>query len=261
MQKNKTYNEIDLVQMFKAIWEHILGIIFVTLIGGVIAFAFTSLFISPKYTATATMYVNNSSFSFGSTSFSISSGELSAANTLVDVYSEILKSRTTLEEVISEADLPYTHDELREMIMVQDVTGTGIFSVSVESPSPMEAEKIANTVAKVLPDRIADIVDGASVRIVDNAIVPAHRSSPDYIKNTAIGLLLGFLLSAGLVAMKDILVTQADTVIRSSDELKALYPDIPILAAIPDMRKAGKKGYYYSSYYDEGNDKGKRRAK
>ena len=258
MNRNGQRDEIDLVQLFKALWKHALAILVVTLVGGVVAFLATLTMITPKYTATATMYVNNSSFSFGNTSFSISSGELSAANTLVDVYSEILKSRTTLEEVIAEAEIPYKYTTLSDMVSVNDVSGTGIFSVSVESESPMEAELIANTIAKVLPDRIADIVDGASVRIVDYAIVPAHRSSPSYVKNTAIGLLIGFLLSAGLVAMKDILVTQADTVIRSSDELKALFPDIPILAAIPDMHKVGKKGYYYSSYYDEGKNNGRR---
>ena len=43
--------------------------------------------------------------------------------------------------------------------------------------------------------------------------------------------------------------------IRSVDDLKDMYPDIPVLALIPDMRISGKKGYYYSSYYGEGGGK------
>lgn len=242
-------NEIDLVHLFKAIWQRAIGILFVSLVCGALAFGGTLALISPKYSAAATMYVNNSSFSFGSTSFSISSGELSAANTLVGVYSEILKSRTTLEQVIEESKVPYSYTALRDMISVGSTSGSGIFTVTVESESPTEAELIANTVAKILPDRIADIVDGASVRIVDYAIVPAHRSSPNYVKNTVLGLLAGFMLSAGLVAVKDILSGQDGAVISSSDDLKACYPDIPVLATIPDMRKVSKKGYGYSSYY------------
>lgn len=251
--------QIDLISVFKALWEKALSVLLVTLIAGAIAFAYTFLFISPKYTAKAMMYVNNSSFSFGSTNFSISSGELSAANTLVDVYTSILKSRTTMEEVAAEAGVNYDHETLNKMVSTQGVTG-GIFSVSVESSGPMEAEKIANTIAKILPDRIAEIVDGASVRIVDYAIVPAHRSSPSYAKNTLTGMLVGFLLSAGFVAMKDIFLTQADNIIRSSDDLRRLYPEIPLLAVIPDMRKASKSGYY-SAYYGEGEKKTEKKGR
>ena len=70
------------------------------------AFAGTLLFITPKYQATASMYVNNSSFSLGLERFSISASELSASNSLVNTYIFILKSRTTLEEVIAKAGLP-----------------------------------------------------------------------------------------------------------------------------------------------------------
>ena len=104
--------------------------------------------------------MNNSSFSFGSTSFSISSSELSASNSLVNTYIYILKSRTTLEDVISKAGLPYTYEELSKMITTNAVSGTAAFDVTVRSLSPTEAEHIANTIAQVLPERIAEIVDG-----------------------------------------------------------------------------------------------------
>ena len=261
MPSNTRQNDqIDLVKVFKALWKHALSIILVTLIGGAIAFGVTFAFMSPKYKASAMLYVNNSSFSFGSTSFSISTGELNAANTLVDVYTAILKSRTTLEEIAAEAEVPYSYTTLQDMVSTSDLSGTGIFNVYVESSNPMEAEKIANTIARVLPDRIADIVDGASVRIVDYAIVPAHRSTPSYTKNTAIGLLLGFLVSAGFVAVKNVLVSQGSTLIQSADDLAAAYPELPLLATIPDMRSAGKKGYYYSNYYSSDTAKSRRKG-
>ena len=72
------------------------------------------------------------------------------------------------------------------MIDARAVSDTAAFDVTVESENPVEAELVANTIAKILPDRIAEIVDGSSVRIVDYAIIPAHRSSPSYIKNTLI---------------------------------------------------------------------------
>ena len=255
VRKENDEIEIDLLALFKVLWSKALVLVLTALIAGAATFAVTAFLIKPKYEATAAMYVNNSSFSFGSTSFSISSSELTASNSLVATYIFILESRTTLEDVIAAANLPYDYEELSDMITTEAVTGTAAFNVTVESESPVEAELIANTIAKLLPDRIAEIVDGSSVRIVDYAIVPAHRSSPSFVKNTALGVLLGLFLSAAVVTVKYIVDEQTNDVITSADDLKALYPDIPVLALIPDMRLSNKKGYYYSSYYGGKEDK------
>lgn len=255
VRKENDEIEIDLLALFKVLWSKALVLVLTALIAGAATFAVTAFLIKPKYEATAAMYVNNSSFSFGSTSFSISSSELTASNSLVATYIFILESRTTLEDVIAAANLPYDYEELSDMITTEAVTGTAAFNVTVESESPVEAELIANTIAKLLPDRIAEIVDGSSVRIVDYAIVPAHRSSPSFVKNTALGVLLGLFLSAAVVTVKYIVNEQTNDVITSADDLKALYPDIPVLALIPDMRLSNKKGYYYSSYYGGKEDK------
>ena len=257
MVKNKQNGEmeIDLLQLFRALWRNALVIILVAIIFGGIAFGGTFMFISPKYEASAMMYVNNSSVTLGNTSVSITSGELSAAQTLVSTYIGILKSRTTLDEVIQESGVPYTVEQVSRMVNASAVSGTGIFKVTVQSSSPTEAELLANTIARVLPDRISDIVDGSSVRVVDYAIVPAHRSSPSYTKNTAIGVLAGVVLVAGIICLREILTSGEDVIIHSSDDLAELFPDIPVLAVVPDMRMTSKKGYYsaYSSYY--GSDK------
>ena len=247
--------EIDLLQLFRALWRNALIIILVAIIFGGLAFGGTFMFISPKYEASAMIYVNNSSVTLGNTSVSITSGELSAAQTLVSTYIVILKSRTTLDEVIQESGVPYKVEELEKMVSASAVQGTGIFRVTVESGSPTEAELLANTIARVLPDRIADIVDGSSVRVVDYAIVPAHRSSPSYTKNTAIGVLVGVVLVAGIICLREILTSGEDVIIHSTDDLSELFPDIPVLAVVPDMRITSKKGYYsaYSTYY--GSDK------
>lgn len=247
--------ELDLFQVVNILWQKALIIILAATIFGAASFAGTFFFISPKYKATTSMYVNNSSFSFGATSFSITSSELSASNTLVSTYIYILESRTTLEEVISEAGLSYTYEDLEKMIDARAVSDTAAFDVTVESENPVEAELIANTIAKILPDRIAEIVDGSSVRIVDYAIIPAHRSSPSYIKNTLIGALIGGILCSAVVLAVFVTSEKRNDDIRSVDDLKDMYPDIPVLALIPDMRISGKKGYYYSSYYGEGGGK------
>ena len=248
---------IDLLELAKAIWKNILIIALVAVLLGSAAFGVSAFVLEPTYQATASMYVNNSSFSLGQTSFSISTSELSASNSLVSVYIYILESRTTMEDVIKEANLSYTPTELGEMVTAQGVNNTGAFEITVTSTDPAEAELIANTIAKLLPDRIAEIVDGSSVRIVDYAIIPAHRAGPSLVKNTAMGILIGGFLAAAVVVVNFLLNDKSKEMIQCADDLKEMYPDIQILSMIPDMRQSDKKNGYYSDYYGPAKSKQK----
>lgn len=252
--------EIDVLELIRVLWKNVLVIMLVAVLLGSAVFGYTAFLVEPEYQATASMYVNNSSFNLGATSFSVSTGDLSASSSLVSVYLYILESRTTLEEVIQIAELTYTPDELRKMISTSTVEKTGAFKVTVTSHDPAEVELIANCIARILPDRIAEIVDGTSVRIVDYAIIPSRRSGPSIVKNTILGVLIGGVLSAAWIVVKHLLTDTSRMMIQSVDDLRDMYPDIMVLATVPDVRQSEKKSGYYSSYYG-GNENGKKGGK
>jgi len=252
--KKQINNDEILINMHQIVHDvktRIITVMLVSVLTAAAAFAITYLFIEPKYEAVASMYVNNSSFSFGSTSFSISSSELSASNSLAQTYIYLLNSRTTLEAVISDTGIDYTYEELRKHVISSTViSGTAAFEVTVTSSDPSEAELIANSVAKILPERISEIVDGSSVRIVDYAIIPAHRASPSYTKSVLIGGFSGAFMALLWIVIKSIVRETEDRVLRSADDITDLFPQLRVLSVIPDMQMTQKKGYYYySSYY------------
>lgn len=238
------YLEIDLIQLLRALWRKAWAIILAAIVFGGAAFGYGRYMITPLYESSALLYVNNSSFSVGSTSFSISTGELSAAKTLVNTYIVILKTRTTLEEVIEKTGVGYSYDKLRSMISTSAVDNTEIFSIKVTSPDPAEAELLANTIAEVLPGRISDVVDGSSVRVVDFAVQPSHKASPNVTKITAIGIVLGVVLSALTI----VIFTLLDDLLHDEETLKQTY-DLPVLAVIPDLMVSKSAGYGYGSGY------------
>ena len=55
------------------------------------------------------------------------------------------------------------------------------------------------------------------------------------------------------------LKSEASSVEQSDlfQKLRERYPDIKVLAMIPDMTLSEKKGYYYSSYYGDGKKGGR----
>ena len=245
---------IDILDLARRLLKNLWLIILVTVIGGAIAFALTFFFITPQYESTVYMYVNNSSFDIGSTSVSLSSSDLTASKSLVDTYEVILGTRKVLNEVIARSGVDYTYKEIKDMISADSVNSTEVFQITVTDPDPEEACLIANTIADVLPDVISEIVDGCSARVVDYAVVDTNKVSPSYTKNCLLGGIAGFVLICILI----VIIYLLDDTIADETFLNTNYSDIPVLASIPDLESAGKRGYGYGYGVNASNKKKKK---
>jgi len=62
-------------------------------------------------------------------------------------------------------------------------------------------------------------------------------------------MLVGFVLTCGIIIIIDLM----DTTMRSEDYLTQNYPEIPVLAIVPDMYETKKRSYSY--YYSYGGSK------
>lgn len=242
-EKNSNdYYVVDLLHILRTLWHRAWIIVLTGLIAAAIGFCTAAYLITPKYSSSVMLYVNNSSFSLGNTSFSISSSEITAAQSLVKTYSEILNNRTTLERVAEKADVSYSYTELYRMIEAAPSNETEIMRVTVTSEDPNEAAKIANSIAEVLPVRISEIIDGASMEVVDSAVPEYNKVSPSITKYTAIGLIIGVLIA--VIAL--VIIAIGDDTIHGEEYVLETY-DYPILAKIPDLLGSGSKRYEYYS--------------
>ncbi len=241
-KSTKDYYTIDFLHIVKSLWHRVWIIVLAGILAAAVGFSIAAFVIKPEYSSSIMLYVNNSSFSLGNTSFSISSSEITAAQSLVKTYGEILNNRTTLERVIEKAEVDYTYRELSEMLVASPSNDTEIMRVTVTANDPYEASKIANCIAEVLPVRISEIIDGASMEVVDAAVPVLEKVSPSITKYTAIGLIIGALFAALALAIAAML----DETIHNEDYVLQTY-DYPILAKIPDLLDSGSGQYGYYS--------------
>lgn len=242
-EKNlKEYYTIDLIHIFKTVWKRVWVIILSGFLAALIGFFCSAFIIPPKYSSEIMLYVNNSSFSLGNTSFSISSSEITAAQSLVKTYIVMLKNRTTLEQVIEKTGVDYKYEELYDMIEAESVNETEVLKVTVTSEDPYEAQKIANCIAEVLPNRISEIIEGSSMEVVDRAVPDPQKESPSITNYTAIGFILGLLISTLIVAV----IAMLDDTIHDEEYILKSY-EFPILAKIPDLLNSSNREYGYYS--------------
>ena len=245
MNENKSEKkefEVDVRRLIASVLHKSWLVVLISVLCAVLVFLGTFYLVTPLYQSSAMFYVNNSSVSIGDASVSITSGDISAAKNLVDSYIVILKTRSSLNDVIDYAGVDRTYSELKNMISASSVNSTEIFQVVVTSPDPQEAEKIANAIAYILPKRISSIIEGTSAKIVDSAVVASKPSSPNYAQNTVIGFALGFILCIAVIVLREVF----DVTIRSEEDIMQSCA-LPILASVPDMTASSKGGYYYGS--------------
>jgi capsular polysaccharide biosynthesis protein len=244
--KNREVISIDILHIVKALWHRAWIIVIAGVMAAALGFSYASFVLTPQYSSSIMLYVNNSSLSVGGQNISISASQISAAQSLVKTYIVMLQNRTTLEKVIDRADVSYTYEQLSSKIEATAVNETEVMLVTVTTGNPYEAAKIANAIAEVLPERIGEIIDGSSMEVVDSGAVNLQKVSPSITKYTMIGLILGVFLAVAVLAVLAIM----DDTIHEEDYILQNY-NYPILAKIPDLVNSGTKpyGYSYGYYY------------
>ncbi len=217
------------------------------ILAALVGFGYSSYMITPQYSSSVLLYVNNSSINLGV--FDISAADLTASQGLIKTYTELLRNRTTLERVIDRSGVDYTYGQLRGMVSASSLNGTEIMKVTVTGPDASEAADIANCIAEVLPSRIAEIIDGASMEVVDSAIPNSSKVSPNITRYTAMGLFLGVFAACAVI----IVFALMDDTIHDEDYVLTTYK-YPILAKIPNlMHDNSHHGYRYyrkTRYYE-----------
>ena len=231
---------IDLLELAKVLlhrWKLILCITLLTIAGCVGFFHFTT---DTKYSATIKMYVNADALSVSS---SISITNLNTSSSLVPIYKEILNTHLVLDKagklLNSEGytGIDYYYLTENKMIECSALNNTPVFQIKVTDTDPERAIEIANTIAKVLPTEIANIIDGSSARIVDSAL-SAERLSRGVLKNSAIGAMLAFVIMCFIIIMNDYFLNDSISDVKYLEET---FPDIPVLGNIPKAQARDRK--------------------
>lgn len=232
--------EIDLVSLAKAIWKRLWIVIVVALICGSAFYFATRTFIMPTYQTQFSAYVNNRNSTENATT--ITSSDLLASQSLASTYAEIISSRTVLEAAAQQAGLNYLYEDLANVVSTQASGETEIITTYVVMEDPQEAVILAEAIAAVAPRYVSQIVEGTSMQIIDNPVLPVNPVGPNAPKNALIGFMLGAIFSSALIVIKELI----DDTVKEEDELESRF-GIPIIGTIPDILSAAadKSGYGY----------------
>ena len=203
--------EIDLRELFDYFKSKIMWIIITIILLIGIGNVYTILTRVPMYRSNTTIVLVSEN-----KNETYNTNELQLNKNLVGTYSEIIKSRKVLDQVIENLGLDYTVEELSKNIKVESVQNTEIIRVSVGDSDSEVATGIANEIASVFTTEIQKIYKLNNVSVVDKATDSVKPYNVNYLKDNVIYIAIALVLSCGLI----FILFYFDTTIKTSEEIE-----------------------------------------
>lgn len=199
-EQNSEETEIDLLEIFYLLRAKLVWLILAFVIGGVIAGSITHFLITPKYTATAKMYMISASS--GSV---LDLSDFNIGTSLSQDYTELIKIRPVFNEVIDNLNLDMEYEDLLKKVSISVVGDSRLLAVSVEDNDPKLAQSMVNelvdTAVTYIP-KVMNASENAQPTIAEYAVVPDEPSSPNPAKNIILGAVVAMLLVAVIFVVR-----------------------------------------------------------
>lgn len=234
--------ELDLKELFQIFWNKKIQIILIVAIFMVIGVIYSIGFVTPMYESYTTLLLvkGESEGAQQTTSDSITTTDLTLNSKLVSTYRELIRSKDVLRQVISNLNINVNEDDIRNNITVTSVEETELIEITVQNEDPTYAAKIANEIAKVFTEKVAELYKINNVHIIDEAEIENTPSNINHVKDVVIFAAIGLVIAVMYVLIANML----DTTIKTAEDVEKLFK-VPVLANIPlynfENGKGGKK--------------------
>ena len=187
--------EIDLRELLLELLAYWKLILLSIILVGSIAFGVSKFMMVPKYESTAELYVLTKSTSITSLA------DIQTGTSLTNDYIVVVKGRPVLEQVIENLGLRETYKSLSDKVTLNNPSNSRILEITVTDENPMMAKNIADEIANISSAFIAQKMDQEPPTIIQTGYADGSPVSPNILKNTVLGGMLGAMLSMALVVI------------------------------------------------------------
>ncbi len=221
--KPQEENEIDLLELFYVVLHKWKMIVLSLLLTGACGCLISVFLITPQYESTSVLYVLSKSTSITSLA------DIQMGSSLTNDYVEVVTSRPIIEQVIQNLGLTdETYESLKDKVSIDNPANTRLLKITVRDPQADVAKAIADELADVSKSFISIKMDQAAPTVTQYGYADGEPVTPNTVKNTVLGALIGAVLAIGVVIVSYLL---NDTIMTTDDIEKKL--GMTVLASIP----------------------------
>lgn len=100
---------------------------------------------------------------------------LTSDGMLVDTCIEILSGSRFFDMIAENTDMPYSTEQMKNMVTYSKVDGTDVIYVCVTASNPEDAYELCNAVLEYANVQIMNVMDVDSVKVIDEASIPVGK--------------------------------------------------------------------------------------
>lgn len=217
--------EIDLLELFRAVLKYIRLIIVLCIVFGLGGFFGTKFLITPTYTARTSIYLTPQINDTGSLDYN----SQMANSKLVTNVVNLMTQNNIMSEVAKDVGLENA-SSVKKCISVTNESNTEIITVTATTTDPKLSKDIANDTVDTFINTMQKNLNVRNIEIVDKAKLSYIPSGPNIKKNTMMASLVGGVIGVGYAVLKFLL----DNRLRTKEEAEK-YLGIPVFAEFPEV--------------------------
>jgi capsular exopolysaccharide synthesis family protein len=213
--------EFDLKRFTKTALQKkiIIVIIMIMIVSMVLGYFYSYHIIIPEYQSKSKIVLTKAeSIDSVETESSIAQSDVTLNNSLVDTYSDIIKSQTIVKAVIDNLGLDISEESLYNKISVESGNTAAILTITVSNEDPKLAMDLTNEIAEVFSEQIKELYGINNVNILDKAEEASTPYNINHQKDFCISFILGLFVSIIFV----FIVYMLDTTIKQAEDIEAI---------------------------------------
>ena len=219
--------ELDIMKLLRALRKYWPAVAASAVVCAFLMLIFTHFFSVPMYRAEAVVYISNR-VAYDTSRNSVNIVDVDASK---QVHSSLILTNAVLDKVAEASGLPYNAKQISRFITTQQIEDTAVLRIAVSAPVAEHCAVLANATATTGITEITKIAPGSSAYIIDAAEAPVEPYAPSMPKRVAVGFVIGALIAAAAVVVRELL----DTKIDSEEELSGII-GAPVLGVIGQQK-------------------------
>ena len=196
-QLDEINDEIDLLELFQLFMDNLFLIIGLSVIGFILAFAYTTFLVKPTYSSESTVFIQPTV-----KENQVSASDLTTNQKLTATYTQIAKSNKVLDQVWPSFRTELTKKQISSALTIKSIGDTQIISFSAITNDPRLSMNLVNNVVDVFMLEVKEIMEIDNLTILDRGQLNEDRVGPNRTLNVVIGTMLGFMLGIGIALLK-----------------------------------------------------------
>ena len=215
----------EIFQIIKKKWKLL---ILIPLITTIISIIYSFYIVKPQYETYTKVFIGKET----EEREKYNDSDVEMYQKLLKTYSELIKTNTLVTKALKEGNLNLQSAAVLSTLTAVPVQNTQILEIRYKNSDKLLARDVVYAITEEFIKVAQELIPNGTVKVIEEVVIPENPTSPNKKMNIAIGCMLGFVISSGIVFLLEFI----DNTFKNKEKLERIM-ELPALGMIPEEPK------------------------